>query len=241
MRALPARRAKPRGRFAHLIVTMTRNRFLFQCLCLFAGAWLSIPAAHANPAGAAVTYRRVFKGSTPEFIEIKISDQGKDTYDIRQLDEDADPEPFEVGPAVQKQIFGLAGELKYFAIGNIDIQKKIANLGQKTFRYENGAEMHETSFNYTLNPTATQLMQIFEGLARQQQDLVLLQRQAKFDRLGVNDALMQFEMDMDHRLLPEPERLLTILDQIAADSHYLEIARSRARALAERIRTSRDH
>jgi len=220
---------------------MTRNRFLFQCLCLLAGACLFIPAARANSAGATITYRRVFKSSTPEFIELKISDQGKATYDIRQLDEDADPEPFEVGPAVQKRIFDLAAELKYFAIANLDIQKKIANLGQKTFRYQNGAEVHETSFNYTLNPSATQLMQVFEGLAKQQQDLVLLQRQAKFDRLGVNDALMQFESDMDHRLLPEPERLLPILDQVAADSHFVEIARSRARALAERIRNSRDH
>ena len=146
-----------------------------------------------------------------------------------------------MGAAVQKRIFDLAAELKNFAIPSIDIQKKIANLGQKTFRYENGSETHETSFNYTLNSSANQLMQIFEGLARQQQDLVLLQRQAKFDRLGVNDALMQFESDMDHRLLPEPERLLPILDQIAADPHFLEIARSRSRALAERIRNSRDH
>jgi hypothetical protein len=220
---------------------MTRNRFLLQFLCLLAGAWFLTPAARANPDSATVTYRRVFKGSSPEFIEIKISDQGKATYDIRQLDEDADPEPFEVGPAVRKRIFDLAAELNHFAIANLDIQKKIANLGQKTFRYENGAEVHETSFNYTLNSSATQLMQIFEGLAKQQQDLVLLQRQAKFDRLGVNDALMQFESDMDHRLLPEPERLLPILDQIAADSHFLEIARMRARALAERIRTSRDN
>ena len=241
MRALPSRFSQPRRRFAHLIVTMTRNRFLLQFLYLLAGAWLLAPAARANPDGATITYRRVFKGSSPEFIEIKISDQGKSTYDIRQLDEDADPEPLEVSPAVQKRIFDLAAELNHFAIANLDIQKKIANLGQKTFRYENGAEVHETSFNYTLNSSATQLMQIFEGLARQQQDLVLLQRQAKFDRLGVNDALMQFESDMDHRLLPEPERLLPILDQIAADSHFLEIARSRARALAERIRTSRDH
>ena len=58
-------------------------------------------------------------------------------------------------------------------------------------------------------------MQIFEGLARQQGDLVLLQRRIKYDRLGVNDALLQFESDMDHRLLPEPERLLPVLDQIA--------------------------
>jgi hypothetical protein len=220
---------------------MTRNRFLLKLLTFLLGAWLVVPAARANPGGATITYRRVFKGSTPEFIEVKINDQGKSTFDIRQLDEEADPEPLQVGPAVQKRIFDLALELKNFAIGNIDIQKKIANLGQKTFRYENGAEVHETSFNYTLNPTASQLMEIFEGLAKQQEDLVLLERQAKFDRLGVNDALMRFESDMDHRLLPEPERLLPVLDQIAADSHFLEIARTRARALAERIRNSPDH
>lgn len=219
---------------------MTRHCFLPRFLILLVGAFVVVTAARANPPGATITYRRVFKGSTPEFIEIKISDQGKATFDIRQLDEDADPEPFDVGAAVKQKIFDLAGELKNFSVASLDIQKKIANLGQKTFRYENGAEVHETSFNYTINSSATQLMQIFEGIARQQQDLVLLQRQAKFDRLGVNDALMQFETDMDHRLLPEPERLLPVLDQIAADSHFIEIARARARALAERIRTSRD-
>jgi hypothetical protein len=220
---------------------MIQRRFSSFLLCLIAVVGTVVPASRANPAGATISYRRVFKGSTPEFIEVKVNDQGKSTFDIRQLDDDADPQPFEVGAPVQKRIFELAGELKNFAIGSLDIQKKIANLGEKTFRYENGAETHETTFNYTLNPSATQLMQIFEGLARQQQDLVLLQRQAKFDRLGVNDALMQFETDMDHRLLPEPERLLAILDQIAADSHFLEIARTRARALAERIRNSREH
>jgi len=208
--------------------------FLFWCVCLL------VPAARANPGDPTITYRRVFKGSNPEFIEIKISDQGKCTYDIRQLSEDADPEPIEVGADVRKKIFETAAAINNFNVGNLDIQKKIANLGQKTFRYENGAEVHETSFNYTINSSATQLMQIFEGLARQQQDLDELEKSAKFDRLGVNDALLQFESDMNHRILPEPERMLAILDQIAADPHFIEIARARARALAERIRTSRD-
>jgi hypothetical protein len=241
LHAVPAQFAQPWRDFAHLIVKMTRYRFHLKILLLLVGAWILVPAVRANPGGATVTYRRVFKGSTPEFIEVKISDQGKSTYDIRQLDEEADPEPLEVGAPVQKRIFDLAGSLNNFAIANIDIQKKIANLGQKTFRYENGAEVHETSFNYTVNPSASQLMEIFEGLARQQEDLVLLERQAKYDRLGVNDALMRFESDMDHRLLPEPERLLPVLDQIAGDSHFIEIARTRARAIAERIRNSREH
>lgn len=220
---------------------MTRSRFLLPSLCLLAGSCLLPPRACANPGGATITYRRVFKGSSPEFIEVRVGDDDKAAFDIRQLEDDPDPEPFEVAPAVKNKIFELAGDLHHFAVQNLDIQKKIANLGQKTFRYENGAEVHETSFNYTLNPSAIQLMQLFEGLARQQQDLVLLQRRAKYDRLGVNDALLQFESDLEHRLLPEPERLLPVLDQIAADSHFVEIARTRARALAERIRTSRDH
>jgi hypothetical protein len=220
---------------------MIRNRLLSRLWWFLAGVFLLGSPTGAHPSGATITYRRVFKGSSPEFIEIKINDQGQSTYDIRQLDDDADPQPFEVGAPVRKKVFDLAAELNDFSLaGSLDIQKKIANLGQKTLRYENGAVVHETSFNYTLNSSATQLMQVFEGLARQQQDLVLLQRNAKFDRLGVNDALLQFQSDLDRRQLPEPERFLTTLDQIAADSHFVEIARTRARALAERIRASHD-
>jgi hypothetical protein len=222
-------------------MTRTACKFRWPVLLLFAFSLVFAPASHGAPGPATITYRRVFKGSTPEFIEIKVTDQGKCTFDIRQLDEDADAEPFEVSLAVRQKIFELAGDLKNFAVTDLDIHKKIADLGQKTFRYERGSEVHETNFNYTLNATANQLAQIFEGLARQQGDLVLLQRRIKYDRLGVNDALLQFESDMDHRLLPEPERLLPVLDQIAADSHFMEITRTRARALAERIRTSRDH
>jgi hypothetical protein len=222
---------------------MTRilSQFRWLGLLLFAFMLVPVPASHAAPGAATITYRRVFKGSTPEFTEIKVSDQDKCTFDIRQLEEEVDAEPFEVGPAVRRKIFELAAGLNNFAIADLDIQKKIANLGQKTFRYERDSEVHEATFNYTLNATATQLMQIFEGLARQQSDLVLLERRIKYDRLGVNDALLRFESDMDHRLLPEPERLLPALDQIDADSHFMQIARTRARALAERIRTSRDH
>jgi hypothetical protein len=220
---------------------MTRNHFQSRFLLLLFAALMLVPADHASPGTATITYRRVFKGSSPEFVEIKVSEQGKATYEIRQLGEDPGAEAFEVGPAVREKLFELSAELKNFAINDLDVRRRIANLGQKTLRYERDAEVHEVSFNYTLNASANQLTQIFEGLARQQGDLVMLERRVKYDHLGVNDALRQFESDMDQRLLPEPERLLPVLDQIAADSRFVEIARTRARALAKRIRTSRDH
>ncbi len=226
--------------------TMMRTRFQSRFLVFLLGGLFFVPAIHsqsgaADPAAATITYRRVFKSSSPEFIEIKITEPGAATFDIRQLAQDPDPTPFAVGPAVRRKVIELAADLNDFAITGLDVHKKIANLGQKTFRYERGGEIHEVTFNYTLNGPANQLMQIFEGLARQQGDLALLERSVKYDPLGVNDALREFESDMDHRLLPEPEHLLPVLDQIAADSHFMDIARKRARSLAERIRMSRDH
>jgi hypothetical protein len=61
----------------------------------------------------------------------------------------------------------------------------------------------------------------------------------KYDRLGMNDALMECDSDFSRGLLPEPQSLLPLLDQIAGDAHLVDIARQRARSLAERIRHPR--
>lgn len=188
--------------------------------------------------GATITYRRIFKGSNPEFIEIKIGEDGSATYDIRQLSEDADPQPFQVSDSVRAKIFELAGELHNFEGLDLDVHRKIADLGQKTLRYEKAGEVHETHYNYTLDRTAMQLALVFEGLFQQQRDLITLEQKLKYDRLGVNDALHQFEQDLGQHTIPEPERLLPVLDRIAADSRVVDVARKLSRALAERIRTS---
>jgi hypothetical protein len=196
-------------------------------------------AAHAAPAPAAakLTFRRIFKSSTPEFIEITVhEDSDTAAFEIRQLEEDPGSLPFEVSAGLRAKMFELAQQLNYFQGQDLDVHRKIANLGEKTFRWERGAEAHEAKFNYTLNPAATQLMQICEGLARQQEHVTLISRRMKYDRLGINDALLQFESDLNRKLLPEPQRALPILDEIASDSKFVEIARQRARFLAERIR-----
>jgi hypothetical protein len=189
-----------------------------------------------GPNGATITFRKVFKTSYPEFVEIKVTDAGSGTYDIRQLDEEANPQPLELGTALAQRIFQLAAALHDFQGVDIDVHRRIANLGQKTFRYEKGGEAHEVMFNYTLNDSASQLLDIFEGIAREETDLSDLQRTARYDRLGVNDVLIQVESDYSKKLLPEPSRLLPTLDEIASDQKILDIARDRARSLAGRIR-----
>jgi hypothetical protein len=136
------------------------------------------------------------------------------------------------------KIFGLIARLNDFKGLDLDVHRKIANLGEKTFHWERGSETHEVKFNYTVNTEASQLLQICEGLARQEELIELLQRRMKYDRLGVNDALLQLETDFSKGVLPEPQRVLPLLDQISGDYRFVEIARQRARALAERVRHS---
>jgi hypothetical protein len=214
-------------------ISFLRLALLLGLACLSAGAAHSAPA----PAGAKMTFRRVFKSSSPEFIEIAVrEDSDTAAYEIRQLDEDAGASPFLVSARLRAKMFALAAQLNHFEGQDLDTHRKIANLGEKTFRWESGAEVHETRFNYTLNSAAAQLLQIFEGLARQQEHVDLILRRMRYDRLGINDALLQFESDLNRSLLPEPQRVLPMLDQIASDDRFVGIARQRARTLAERIR-----
>jgi hypothetical protein len=210
------------ARFAFIFITLA-------VVCLAS-------AATGRAANANVTFRKVFPGSVPEFVEIRVGQAQGATCDIRQISDPADPEPFDMRPELRARIFALAAALHNFAGVQLDVHRRLANLGQKTFGYESGGEVHETTFNYTTDQNANQLLEIFEGLSRQQVDLQAIEHSMKYDRLGVNDALMQFEADLNQRNLPEPEALLPALDQLAGDYRFLNIARERARSLAQRIR-----
>jgi hypothetical protein len=194
--------------------------------------------AGASNSGATITFRKIFKSSYPEFVEIKLQQNGTGTYDIRQLDDDASPQQFELSVPVAQKIFDLAAKLHNFQGVDLEVHRRVANLGDKTFRYENGGESHEATFNYTVDATANQLLNVFEGLSRQESDLSDLQRTMRYDRLGVNDAVIQIATDYDTKLLPDPGKFLSLLDQLSADEKFVDVARERARTLAARIRAS---
>lgn len=217
---------------------LVRSRLAGISFAVLAVASLFAPIGASAPTQAAkITFRRVFKGSSPEFIEISVrEDSNTGAFEIRQLDEDPGSSPFEVSEGLRTKIFGLAGQLNHFQGQDLDVHRKIANLGEKTFRWEQGGVAHETKFNYTLNQPASQLLQIFEGLARQQEHYALLERRMRYDRLGINDALLLFESDLNRGLMPEPQRLIPLLDQISSDTRFVDIARQRARTLADRLR-----
>ncbi|MHB8526558.1 MAG: hypothetical protein ACYDD2_10445 [Candidatus Acidiferrales bacterium] len=212
--------------------------FLFCALsAAFAQSGTPAPASEAAQ-GPVLVFRKVFKSSYPEFSEIKVGVNGSGTYDIRQLDETPSPQPMQIGQALAHKIFELAGELHDFQGVDLDVHRRIANLGQKTFRYQNGSEDFQVTFNYTLNNSANQLLAIFDGLQRQELDLSDMRRAMRYDHLGIDDVMRRVQRDLKNKLLPEPDALLDTLDQIAANTDLIDIARQRARSIAEQIRSN---
>ncbi|HTZ74792.1 MAG TPA: hypothetical protein VMB47_12790 [Candidatus Aquilonibacter sp.] len=193
--------------------------------------------AHADSTtGPIITFRKVFKSSYPEFVEIKVSQSGAGTCDIRQLDEQPSPQPFHIDPPLVQQIFDLAAKLHDFQGVDLEVHKHLASLGEKTFEYKNGAEDYQVTFNYTLDPNGAALMNLFENLSQQETDLSDLTRTMQYDVLGVNDVVATIESHYNDHLLPEPAQFIAPLEKLASDPQYMDIARNRARNLADRIR-----
>jgi hypothetical protein len=195
-------------------------------------------AAATTSDTSSLTYRRIFKSSYPEFVEISINEDGSGTFDIRQLDDTANAQPMQIGSPLVHKMFELADSLHDFQGVDLDVHRRIADLGQKTFIYKKGSEVHQVGFNYTLNGSAQQLLAIFDGLQRQELDVSDMERAMRYDHLGIADVIARVQSDVKNKLIPEPDTLLPALDEIGQNTELMDMSRQRARAIAEEIRSN---
>jgi hypothetical protein len=185
------------------------------------------------PAAPRLFYSKYFKGSVPEFTAITVERSGQVTY--QEAKDDDNPIKVQMTEAETQQLFDLAEKLDKFQ-HPIESGLKVANMGTKTFRFEDGTEKHEVQFNYSIDTVAQALLDCFERIAETEQDFSELERTAHYDKLGVNDALLVLDISMEHKRVVAAQQFLPLLDRIAKNDSYLHIARERASALAEAIR-----
>jgi len=193
-------------------------------LIIVAGAAIGAPRLY---------YSKFFKGSVPEYVAITVERDGKATY--QEAKDDDNPLRIQLAEADTQELFALADKLDHFQ-RPIESGLKVANLGVKTFRFEDGAEKHEIQFNYSLDATAQTLLDWFERVSESEQNLVNLERTVKFDHLGVNEALLQLQVTLEHRRVVAPEQFLPLLDRVSKNESFMHIARERAAGMAEAIR-----
>ena len=188
------------------------------------------------PAAPRLFYSKYFKGSVPEYVAIVVERDGQATF--QEAKDDDNPLHFQLGTALAQEMFDLADKLDHFQ-HPVESGLKVANMGQKTFRYDDGAAPYEVQFNYSQDLSTQALLDRFEHITETEEHFINLDRTAHFEKLGVNDVLLQIQISWDRNHLVAPEQFLPLLDRIANGESYLHISRERAAAIAEMFRRPR--
>jgi hypothetical protein len=193
---------------------------------------LFLACAAAASAEPRISYTKEFPGSSPAYIAITVERSGDVAY---KESKDEDPLRCKLSGAETNEIFGLAEKLQYFS-RPLESNLKVAKMGLKTFRFDDGGTSHEVKFNYSLDPDAQALTDWFERIAESEQSFIRLERTVKYEKLGVNEALLLLQISYEKSRLVAPEQFLPLLDRVAKNDSYLHMSRERSAALADRIR-----
>ena len=194
---------------------------------------LMLACCAAALAAPRLFYSKYFKGSVPEYVATTVEQDGHVTFQTAM--DDPDPIQFQLDAARTQAMFDLAAKLDHFQ-HPVESGLKVANMGAKTFRFEDGSENHQVEFNYSEDPNAQALLDQFDQITETEEHFIQLDTSVHFDKLGVNDVLLQLEDTWDHKRLVAPEQFLPLLDRVAKNESFLHLARERAAALAEAIR-----
>jgi hypothetical protein len=183
--------------------------------------------------GPRLFYSRSFPGSTPAYLDVTVESNGDGVY--REAVDDELPLKFHLREAETKEVFDLADKLEHFK-HPLESPVKVAFMGAKTFRYDNGSEKNEVKFNYSEDLTAKALQDWFERMAESAQQRSNLERAAKYDHLGVVDAINLAASAYERKRLVALDQFLPILDRVANNETYMHTARALAAEIAEAIR-----
>ena len=110
-------------------------------LFLVCSAFPGLQSYGATPAQGAegparLTFTKVLEGSTPEFEEITVDVNGAGAYDGRKLSDPPSPRMMKLSAATTQRVFALAHAMDDFKSIDLESHKNVANLGRKTFIYQ---------------------------------------------------------------------------------------------------------
>lgn len=195
------------------------KRFLLFLLPLAA-----FPAAD----GPRLFYSKTFPGSKPSYMEIRLDRNGRGEY--REAPDEEFPIVFQLRPQEARVVWELSEKLDHFR-KPLESGLKVARMGDKLLRWEQGQERYEARFNHTLDPDAQLLHDWFERMCESAILQADLERAVKYDRLGVNQAILRIEAAWDRKRLVGVDQYVPLLKRVVANSAYLNMARERASKL----------
>ncbi len=197
-------------------------------LCFFTPLLLS--------AAPRLVYSKAFPGSVPAYLQITLERDGKAVY--KESADDDQPLKFDMKKEETDTIFALAEKLDKFT-RPLESGLKVANMGMKNYRWEEDGKAQEVKFNYSQDLDAQAIQDWFEKMTETEQHFIALERSVKFDKLGTNKALLQFQAAIERDRLVALPQFYPLLERVIKNESYLHMDRERAAKLMEWIRNGK--
>ena len=180
---------------------------------------------------ARIVYSRDFPGSDPPYFSVSVAQDGDLVY--KESVNDELPVKTKLPEADTAKLFDLAGKLDQFR-SPLESGLKVANTGKKILRYESAdGKATESVFNYSVNPLVQELVNRLENIQQSERAYINLERTAKYEKLGVNDALAEIESLWLRKELAAPLQFVPLLNRVATHELYMHLARDRAARLRD--------
>jgi hypothetical protein len=223
-------------------------RHLITILLLITPLVAQAPNLHPNAPDESkppiITLDFVLSGSDPGHYSLAIDSTGRAAY----LSEDV-PAPgaklgqpytvkYVISQPTRARIFELSEKLHRFQ-GDFEFHGgRLANMGAKTFTWNDGAKKSSTTFNYSTNPNLQELTRIFQEISTTIEHGRRLEYLLRFDKLGLDAEVKAMEDDAGRHALGELQVLEPVLQKLAADSSLMHITRRRAQKLLAAIKSN---
>lgn len=186
-----------------------------------------------------VTFILDFPTSQPEHYSIRVPAEGPGHYQStgrisRDSDEtDSFDFDFVLSAAVREKIFRLSAGAKHFHSDLDSHQKNLAFTGKKTLSYKDARETGEATFNYSSNPAARDLVELFQNLSATLEFGRRLDYEHRYQKLALFEELKLMQQMAEDKQLIEVAAIHPILEQIVADQSVINVARGRAQQLLQ--------
>lgn len=167
---------------------------------------------------------------------VSLDPGGRGAFTVREDGEEF-TDPLELSAAAMTRLRRQLEDTGYLADATeYESGRPVANTGRKTLTVEGAWGRREAVFNYSDRGEVISLLTFLDRLIAQEHLRMDLDSALSFDRLNLPALLERVDAERRQDRLVDPARLIDVLERIASDSRVLNLARTDARDLIEKIR-----
>jgi hypothetical protein len=167
-----------------------------------------------------------------ELYQVELTGKGTGTFQFQKRGQESIETHFSLSPRVIERLHSLFQRADFFNPAKEFVSpRKLADMGMKTLRMEEGAQRREITFNYSEERTLWPIVDFFENLSQQERDLFDLELALKYDKLGIPQRLESLDKALEKNQIIAPERFAPLLEKIYYDQSMMNMARSEAKRL----------